>query len=156
MAKRSKDKDSSPDSGQIKLSVPWNDRMINSNVFIPERRHIGTPVDREQWLEEQDSRNTFGRTSDDAALTFLQERTRVHETYIKEQERTKRIGMILSVVLILGAAALILFAPAGRETLSYWIGAALVIFAAGAMGYQRVWGKSKNLSFGADQDRRDL
>lgn len=94
--------------------------------------------------------------SDALGAAFLQERSRVHETYIKEQERTKRIGMILAAILILAAAALILFAPAGRETLSYWIGAALVIFAAGSMGYQRIWGKSKNLSFGADQDRNNL
>src|SRR5262245_31207130 len=101
-------------------------------------------------------RSILGDSSAAALEAFITERTKLHETYIKEQERTKRIGMILSVILILGAAALVLFAPAGRETLSYWIGAALVIFAAGAMGYQRIWGKSKNLSFGADQDRNDL
>jgi hypothetical protein len=38
----------------------------------------------------------------------------------------------------------------GRETLSYWIGATLVIFAAGAVGYKRVWGKTKDVSMGAD------
>ena len=99
---------------------------------------------------------TESTESTDALLAFVMERTALHQAYIREQERTKRIGMVLAAVLILGAAALILFAPEGRETLSYWIGAALVIFAAGAMGYKRVWGKTKNNSFGADQDRRDL
>ena len=155
MSKGSNDKDHVPDSGEIRLAVPWN-QYLTGNAMKAARLLSRTPVDREQWLEEQDSRNTFGRASDDTALAFLRERTRVHETYIKEQERTKRIGIIASAILILGAAALILFAPAGRETLSYWIGAALVVFAAGAMGYQRIWGKSKNLSFGADQDRSDL
>jgi O-antigen/teichoic acid export membrane protein len=64
--------------------------------------------------------------------------------------------MIAAAILILGAAVSVLFAPAGRETVSYWIGAALVIFAAGAMGYKRVWGKSSKMSFGADDDRRKL
>jgi hypothetical protein len=63
--------------------------------------------------------------------------------------------MIVSAVLILGAATLILFAPAGREILSYWIGAALVISSAGAAGYKRVWGKNGQASFGADQSERD-
>jgi O-antigen/teichoic acid export membrane protein len=100
--------------------------------------------------------NIAGLPSAESAEEFIRERTRLHELYIREQERTKRIGLVLAAVLILAASALVLFAPTGRETLSYWIGAALVIFAAGAMGYKRVWGKSKNITFGADQDDRDL
>ncbi|MCI5194383.1 MAG: hypothetical protein D3915_14860 [Candidatus Electrothrix sp. AU1_5] len=87
---------------------------------------------------------------------FVKERTRVHEIYILEQAKNKRIGLVLAFLLILLAALLILFAPEGRETLSYWIGAALVIFSAGALGFGRVWGKAANISFGADQDRRNL
>ena len=134
----------------VKLSVPWS-AVANELPYDPKEAAI-----LQQLAEEMDSRNTMRGLSEKLTQTFLQERTRLHETYIKEQERTKRIGMIAAMILILGAAALILFAPAGRETLSYWIGAALVIFAAGAMGYPRVWGKSKNISFGADQDQRDL
>jgi hypothetical protein len=94
--------------------------------------------------------------SDSATESFVKERTRLHELYIKEQERTKRVGLILAAVLILAAAATVLFAPKGREVLSYWMGAALVIFAAGAVGYKRVWGKTANSGFGADQDQRKL
>ena len=140
--------------GKIGLSVPWSSSA--RNVAYVELRESDRRALGEQWREQQDSRNVMGGMSEEMTQAFLRERTRLHETYIKEQELTKRIGIILSAVLILSAAALILFAPEGRETLSYWIGAALVIFAAGAMGYQRIWGKSKNISFGADQDRNDL
>lgn len=158
MPKRTKDKDPAPDRGQIKLSVPWSNALTNIMGVPAEVRYIGTPTDRrsQEWLEEQDSRNVVERYSEETALVFLRERTRLHETYIKEQERTKRIGTLLAALLILGAAALILFAPEGRETLSYWIGAALVIFAAGSVGYRRIWGKSRNLFFAADQDRQNL
>src|SRR5215470_16875796 len=139
-----------PDGTEISLSTPWDDTTNIATVKSPRSRR------RDCNLLTERPRNDGGGMSSDTAQIFLLERTRLHETYIKEQERTKRIGIILSAVLIFGAAALILFAPAGRETLSYWIGAALVIFAAGTLGYQRVWGKTKNISFGADQDQRDL
>jgi hypothetical protein len=121
------------DNSEISLSAPWDDGgcsqvLRNVSVALPKRM----------------------------AESFVKERTRVHELYIREQERTKRLGLILAAVLILAAAATVLFAPQGREALSYWIGAALVIFAAGAGGYKRVWSKTGNSSFGADQDQRKL
>jgi hypothetical protein len=85
---------------------------------------------------------------------FIVERTRVHERFIAEEAKTKRLGLILTAVLILGSGAVVLFAPPGRETISYWIGAALLIFAAGASGYGRVWAKTKGASFGADKRDR--
>ena len=80
----------------------------------------------------------------------------MHETYIREQALNKRIGLFLAFFLILGAALIVLFAPEGREVISYWIGMALLVFAAGAVGFGRVWGKVANISFGADQDKRPL
>ena len=131
---------------EVKLTAPWDSPIPQTASVEIEDAEIAIPNCELRTTEPPD--HTTG--------LFVRERTRVHETYIIEQERTKRIGMILSVMLILGAGALILFAPEGRETLSYWIGAALIIFAAGAMGYKRVWGKSKNVVIGADQDQRDL
>jgi hypothetical protein len=93
---------------------------------------------------------------ENVATEFFVTRTRTHEMYIREQEKTKRLGLILATILILGAAGMLLFAPEGREKLSYWIGAALVIFAAGSVGYQRVWGKTPDISFGADQMRNPV
>jgi hypothetical protein len=83
---------------------------------------------------------------------FVSQRSRVHEVFIREQAKSKRMGLLLSAVLIALAALIVMFAPDGRRTLSYWIGAALLIFSAGASGFGRVWGKAKNISFGADQD----
>src|ERR1700760_725633 len=65
---------------------------------------------------------------------FVEQRTRVHERFILEQAKTRRLALILAAILILAACAVVLFAPPGRETISYWIGAALLIFAAGASG----------------------
>jgi hypothetical protein len=88
--------------------------------------------------------------------SFVNRRSAVHETYIIQQARNKRLGLILAFLLILFAAGIVVFAPAGRQSMSVWVGAALLIFAAGAAGFGRVWGKTKTMSFGADQDKRDL
>jgi hypothetical protein len=68
-----------------------------------------------------------------------------------ELEKTKRLWLILTVVSILVALTLITFAPEERETLSYWLGAALVLFAAGAAGYRRVWATALGTSLTADR-----
>ena len=110
------------------------------------------------WGMPQGARNVAigGRGDTDFGNNFVKERTRLHEIYIREEARTKRIGLILAFLLILAAASIMLFAPAGREFLSYWIGSALIIFAAGAVGFSRVWGRAAKISFGADQDKRGL
>lgn len=100
-----------------------------------------------------------GTCSQDGSLDnadFVRERSRVHEVFIREQAKNKRIGLFLSFALIILAALVVVFAPEGRQTLSYWVGAALLVFAAGACGFGRIWGKTRNISFGADQDRRGL
>ncbi len=63
---------------------------------------------------------------------------------------------MIAASLILGAAGLLVFAPEGRETVSYVIGGALSIFAAGAAGFKRVWGKTPITSVGADQSQEQL
>ena len=123
----------SDNGSSIKLSAPWGGSQNISNIA---------------WIPEE--------SSPDIHNNFVKERTRLHEIYIREQARNKRVGLILAFLLILSASAIVLFAPTGRETLSYWIGAALIIFAAGTAGFGRVWGKAANISFGADQDQRDL
>src|SRR5712692_7172885 len=111
-----------PKSNQVSLSTPWSGKAHGNGYSATMSNSAGIP-------------------SDAVAEVFLVERTRLHELYVREQERTRRVGLILAAVLILAAAAMILFAPAGREILSYWIGAALIVFAAGTVGYKRVWGK---------------
>ena len=93
---------------------------------------------------------------DIALACFISERSKVHELYIREQAKNKRLGLILSAFLVVVAVLVFMLAPQGRQTFSYCIGAVLFVFAAGASGFGRVWGKTKNISFGADQDRRAI
>jgi hypothetical protein len=85
-------------------------------------------------------------TTDTASETFITERTRVHELFIREQAKTKRLSLLLASTLLLAAVAAVLFAPAGREVVSYWLGAALFVFSAGAAGYGKVSAKVKGMS----------
>jgi hypothetical protein len=128
-------KSSDEKEGRIELSVPWGE--MKPNFF-------GRPFN----LSEESSPEIY--------KFFIKERTRLHEIYIREESKNKRVGLTLSFLLILLASLLLIFAPEGRETLSYWIGTALIIFSAGTMGFGRVWGKAANISFGADQDKRSL
>lgn len=82
---------------------------------------------------------------------FVAERSRVHETYIREQERTKRLNFILATILLLAACSIVVFAPHGREGLAHWLGAALLVVSGGAAGYKRIWARSRRISLGADQ-----
>ena len=81
---------------------------------------------------------------------FIKERTRVHELYIKKQEKTKRVSLILAVVLVIISVFLLIFAPEGKETLSYIVCSILFVFAAGAVGYKRIWGKLPFTEFRAE------
>jgi len=128
-------KDKSKSKGQISMSTPWGGDNIagNKNIICQ-----------------------AGEGSEEVLNDFVKKRTKVHEVYIREQEKTKRISLILAVVLIIVAAILLMFAPEGKETVSYWICGVLIVFASGAVGYKRVWGKSKVFSFGADQDKNEI
>ena len=88
--------------------------------------------------------------------SFVNRRSKVHETYIIQQARNKRLGLILAFLLILFAAGIVVFAPAGRQAMSFWVGAALLVFAAGAAGFGRVWAKTGSFSVGAAKDKRGL
>jgi hypothetical protein len=111
------------------------------------------------WSGQKKSFSNSANIPDDGASeiadTFVKERTRIHEVYIKENSRNKRIGLVLAFLLIIFSSGIVLFAPTGKESISYWIGTSLIIFAAGAVGFGRVWGKSESISFGADQDDRE-
>jgi hypothetical protein len=90
------------------------------------------------------------RASRNEAKHFVSERSRVHETYIREQEKTKRLSLILAAACLIAGCVVIVFGPHDREMLSNWVGAALVIVSAGAAGYTRIWAKRDKTSFGAD------
>jgi hypothetical protein len=87
---------------------------------------------------------------------FVNRRSAVHETYIIQQARNKRLGLVLAFLLILFAAGIVVFAPAGRQVMSFWVGGALLVFAAGAAGFGRVWANIGNSAVGADQGKGDI
>ena len=74
---------------------------------------------------------------------FVKERSRVHEAFIRETEKTKRLGFGLAAALLALACVIPVFAPVGRETASWWVSVALFVFAAGSMGYTTIWFKMK-------------
>ena len=110
---------------KIELGTPWGETNLMSVCFSPRETEV-----------------------------FLTKRTRLHELYIKEQEKTKRISLILAVLLILIAVALLIFAPKGKETLSYIVCGILFIFAAGTVGYGRIKGKIPFAEFEADNIKK--
>jgi hypothetical protein len=124
-APKSKDRKSKPET-EIKLAVPWEQ----------EREVIG----------DGNTINIINTFDDETSKAFISERTRLHETYILEEARTKRLMLVIASVLFLSAVAVILFAPEGRQNLSYWLGGTLFVLSAGAAGYKRIWGKTKNRS----------
>jgi len=98
---------------------------------------------------------TIETSSPEVAHEFIDLRTQFHRAYFADQECTRRLSLVLATVLLLSGIFLVVFAPQERQGLSYFLGGALVVFAAGAAGFRRVWGKSKYLSFGADQRNQD-
>ena len=95
------------------------------------------------------------RREQDRIKKFLTERTRLHETYIKEKERTRRIGMIIAAALLALACVLPLLTSEGRETLSYIISAALFVAAAGAFGFTHVSINNKDAEISASSRASD-
>ena len=87
--------------------------------------------------------------------TFIMERTRLHEIYIKEKERTKRLYLLLSASLIALAAILPVLAPAGREITSYLVSASILVFCGGAAGYTALTLRTKTAALTAGREHRD-
>lgn len=122
----------------IELSAPWGGANVNRCSNFPKNGMSYLPEDRA------------------TARLFIKQRTELHRDYILQTSKNKRLGLLLAFFMIMLSILILVFAPDGRETLSYWIGSALLVFAAGALGYGRVWGKAASISFGADRDRRPL
>lgn len=116
----------------------------------PTKTELSTPWGTNQNINVMRSKNF------DETKWFISERSKVHETYIREEAKTKRIAMVIALILILGACAMLVFSPQERRVFSYFISGVLLVFAGGAVGYKRVWGKTKWVSLGADQDKRPI
>jgi hypothetical protein len=134
MAKKISKGQSKDPTGKIELSPPWLARYPRGNISTHMYPPNIVPVETESKIQQ----------------LFIIERTRVHEEFIHESEktkreieRTKRTGLWLASALIAIACALPIFAPEGRETMSYWLSISLFVFAAGAMGYTTISIRSK-------------
>ena len=128
-----KGNDAPPEIGEstISLSVPWSSFRNRGR-----RPHI--------------QGNVQTGTSHNIEVTkrFIQERTRVHEIYIKEESRVKMLGFVISALMFTVSAIILIFAPPDKEALAYALAGVLVIVAAGVAGFSVVRVKALGLSLG--------
>lgn len=110
-------------SSLLRLSVPW----------MSEAPNVGPP-------ESMGTENT---------KEFIRARTELHREYLRELQRTRRLGLCLAAGLLALACLIPVFAPTGREAISSWIAIALFVFAAGSMGYT-------SIKFASDKRRLDV
>jgi hypothetical protein len=110
---------------EIRISAPWRNESFPFHQLI--------------------SRGTRGETAH-----FVEERSRVHEAYIREDAKTQRLRLLVAAACFIAGCVVIVFAPAQRAEVSNWLGAALIIVAAGAAGFKRLWGRTKDASLGVD------
>lgn len=113
------------DGASVRISAPWGE----GQYFDP------GPM---QAVVQQQATNDF-----------LRIRSELHRTYIVEQEKTKRLGLLVACALLIVGAAVVIFAPDGRDAVANWMGGALVVAAAGAVGFSRVHAKSPLFEVGA-------
>jgi hypothetical protein len=112
-----KKKDATAKSNIIELSTPWIDGQ--HRLLMGEPRNEGFSMD------------------EFVAASFIIERSRVHEQYIRDAGKTKRLGYLLAAALLGLAIVVPVFAPDGRSTLSVLTSATLALFAAGVFGYSK-------------------
>lgn len=122
----SKDKNSI----DTRITPPWGGAQQRQQQYQEQRQQIRNHLP------------TKAESSLDPSMHFVTERSKVHTAYIVEQEKSKRIGLILAVILLISAMLIMVFSPKEKEVISYWIGAALIIFSAGAAGYKHLWAKT--------------
>ncbi|MEM0966108.1 MAG: hypothetical protein AAGJ81_08180 [Verrucomicrobiota bacterium] len=91
----------------------------------------------------------IARVSRIDAKEFVETRSKVHETYIIENEKTKRMCLWIACISFISSCLVLIFGPEGKEVMTYLLGASLMIISAGAVGYKRVWGKTEKFEFGA-------
>lgn len=96
---------------------------------------------------------TLDSSDPEVMKQFIQTRTQVQESFIRETEKTRRTALWLAAALLGISCLTPVFAPAGREVVSYWVSAALFIFAAGAAGFSalRIKGLGQEILASSEQ-----
>lgn len=108
-----------PEVPIVELSTPWIDGQ---------HRLYGYP---------KNELPTTG-VNDTTIQNFISERSAVHKEYIREGEKTKRLGYGLSAALFCAAVVTPAMVPEGREAVSLATSGGLTVFAAGAFGYSKL------------------
>ena len=140
MTEKETDGKSEKSKSKVSMTAPWN---VQGGPY----RNVATRFSR------GDIPSQFGETIGDIDLNrFVKERSLVHSEYIRQAETTKRWAMIVGCICIVASAIILIFAPEGRESVSYLIGLVLFIVAGGAFGYGRVWMKNNKGEIGASRD----
>ena len=87
-------------SKKVSLSPPWENEiragLLHGQYYMMNRFFTG------------------GSDIDDIQ-SFIIERTKVHETYIKEKEKTKRITLLISALFLIASITIILFSPDSKK-----------------------------------------
>ena len=130
------EKDGNKQRSRISMTTPWDGGISNVAAVSRHTRGDIGPQGAES-MGDIDLNN------------FVKERSVVHTEYIRQAEITKRWAMIVGSVCILLSAIVLVFAPEGREIISYLIGIVLLIVAAGAFGYSRIKIRKDDLEVGA-------
>lgn len=112
------------DSSRIELSAPWG----------AQQRRIS---------------NTESAALEEA---FIRQRSNIHLQYIIEENKTKRMALVISVLLVIAGGLILVYAPRDNRMLANFIGIALVLAAGGAAGYRRLWFRSAKRQLLADSD----
>ena len=73
-----------------------------------------------------------------------------------EAEKTRRLLLAATVALVILAAVVTVFAPAGRENLGYAIGAVLIVLALGAVGAAQFKFQLPGVDVQATRERLDV
>lgn len=141
MAKRpNSEADDGGPSRKIDLSPPWS----GPDPILRNRIQLGTP-----W---GGSNIRFNQSQEAEVVleAFIRERTAAHTEFIRQTEKTKRVGYSLAAALLAIAIIIPVFAPAGRETMSWITSAALALFSAGAFGFSKLKLQAFKQSFEAE------
>ena len=124
---------------EVKMVTPWAVGMRNtgrSTSFKAMSRGSGL-IQEGRVLTEGDLSACEARLSETGLERFVEQRSEVHKEFIRQAEITKRWGMATACLCVVASAAVLVFAPEGREITSYVVGAALVVLAAGAFGFTK-------------------
>src|SRR5579883_3437056 len=113
------EKRTTAEGNQIKLAVPWSDGASNTANY--------GPIADSSWPENQSTSEVelARMAAEQAAATerrvFIEQRSALHATYVKETAKTTRAGYYTAAGMLSVGLIVPVIAPAGREQVSYFV-----------------------------------